>query len=496
MKKVHIEFQRVQSWLFSVSRLRAMVGANALLGEVLRVDLPNLARQAVRWSLASVSLDYPAMDSEDPLKEYDDPSADARAGILSRDGGHFEAVFSIGAEAFAAAASDLLVRKLPDLRFRVLIDGTTWEKANAELSTELPVFSRCEWMGKGLASDSIRQGNEHAEVAIEVSRRHEAAGRAENGQASDLASSLTRYTRLGKLRRLSDFNQLAGNGYLAVVHADGNGVGGAAGSDETSRAAFFHRNRVLLRRALHFAINRVCEGAGTAPLLLLMLGGDDVLVVCRAASALPFVVDLCRELERLQTDRGTKFHLTLGIGVVFSKPTVPFHRLHEVAENLAASAKRRFRGFTEEERGSVADWAVYTTAWVDDPAETRRRNWVCGSGNNRRVLSQRPLRVLGDALSSVEGLLRASDRLAEAPRSQLRYLVDQLHRGKALSDLAFTELSKKAQDALKGAGILEVWSLAGSGSPYLTSVLDLVEVFEIARLGRFDNEKESTNVEA
>ena len=45
----------------------------------------------------------------------------------------------------------------------------------------------------------------------------------------------------------------------------------------------------------------------------------------------------------LRPDRGTKFHLTLGIGVVFSKTNVPVHRLHEVAENLAASAKRRFR---------------------------------------------------------------------------------------------------------------------------------------------------------
>ena len=150
----------------------------------------------------------------------------------------------------------------------------------------------------------------------------------------------------------------------------------------------------------------------------------------------------------------------------------------------------------EEGRGSVADWAVYTTAWVDDPAETRRRNWVCGSGDNRRVLSLRPLRVLGDALSSVEGLLLATGSLAEAPRSQLRYLVDQLHRGKALSDLAFTELSKKAREALKDAGISEVWSRSGGGRPYLTSVLDLVEVFEIARLGRFDREKESANVEA
>jgi len=35
--KVHIELQRVQTWLFAVPRLRAMVGANALLGETLRV---------------------------------------------------------------------------------------------------------------------------------------------------------------------------------------------------------------------------------------------------------------------------------------------------------------------------------------------------------------------------------------------------------------------------------------------------------------------------
>lgn len=45
MNRVHIEFQRVQTWLFAVPRLRAMVGANTLLGETLRVELPELARQ-------------------------------------------------------------------------------------------------------------------------------------------------------------------------------------------------------------------------------------------------------------------------------------------------------------------------------------------------------------------------------------------------------------------------------------------------------------------
>jgi hypothetical protein len=218
-----------------------------------------------------------------------------------------------------------------------------------------------------------------------------------------------------------------------------------------------------------------------------MLGGDDVLVLSRAASALPFVADLCRELERLQSNRGDLFHLTLGVGIVFSKPTVPIHRLHELAEQLAASSKRRFRAFAESERGSVADWAVYTTAWVDAPAEIRRRDWVRGSGENKRILSFRPLRVLGDGLATVEGLLKAKERIMDAPRSQLRYLMDQLHRGKALSELAFAELSKEARNALRQAGISElsdVWTHESATEPYLTSVLDLIEVSEIERLGR------------
>jgi hypothetical protein len=106
--KVHIELQRVQTWLFAVPRLRAMVGANALLGKTLRVALPKLARESGRgWALAPSREAYPTADPADPLKNHDDPAADAKDGILSRDGGHFEAQFESGAEAFADVAGKL-----------------------------------------------------------------------------------------------------------------------------------------------------------------------------------------------------------------------------------------------------------------------------------------------------------------------------------------------------------------------------------------------------
>lgn len=484
MTVVHIELQRVQSWLFAVPRLRAMVGANALIGEVLRVALPALARVAGRgWALSPSEGAYPAPDANDPIAAHDDPAADAKDGILSRDGGHFEVQLAEGAPEFARAATRLISTELPGLRFRVSIDGVAQERRPVHLSTELPVLMPCEWTGRGLASTTVTQGDdEPPAVSLDVARRHEAARRAEDGTAKDLASLLSATTRLRALKRPQELKELVGDGYLAVIHADGNGVGRGAGGHAADRARFFHRNRVLLRRALREAIEAHCPNAGHAPLLPLMLGGDDLLLVCRAPVALPFVVTLCDALAGLQQP-SDGFVLTLGVGAVFAKHTIPIYRLHEVAEQLATSAKRRFRGL--EERGaqprSAVDWAVFSTAWVDDPHEVRRRDWLRGSGHDQRVLSQRPVDVLGQGLDTLAGLVRASEELAAAPRSQLRYLVEQLPRGRALSDLAFAELSKEAKDALKSAGLESTWRRASEA--WLTPLLDLVEIAEISRLG-------------
>ena len=483
-QRVHIEFSRVQTWLFAVPRLRAMVGANALLGETLRVALPELARETGRgWALTPSNEAYPEADPNDPLKDRDDPAADAKAGILSRDGGHFEAQFTSGAEAFSDAAGQLLRSSLPGLRFRVSINDKPYTKGKVHVSTELPVLAPCEWTGRGLASALVEQGDERPAVALDVAHRHEAAKRTEDGKAVDVASLLSATTKLNTLARAQELKELVGSGYLALIHADGNGVGSGAGQSASERARFFHRNRVLLRRAVQKAINTHCPDTGLAPLIPLMLGGDDLLLVCRAEIALPFVVTLCEELEALQKD-STGFKLTLGVGVVFAKHTIPIHRLHEVAEQLAASAKRRFRGLSEgEPKRSVVDWAVYNTAWVDDPVEVRRRDWLRGSESELHVLSQRPVDVLGEhRVDSLQGLVRGAQQLTHAPRSQLRYLVEQLSRGRALSELAFVELPREAKGPLAEAGVKEPWRSAGNGS--ITALLDLVEIAEITRLGR------------
>lgn len=462
-----------------------MVGANALLGDTLRVELPKLARETGRWTLAPSAETYPDADPNDPLMAHDDPAGDSKDGILARDGGHFEAQFASGADVFTEEAAAFLRRELPDLRFRISIDGKPLTKSQVHLSTELPVLAPCEWTGRGLASAIVEQGDERPAVSLDVEQRHEAAKRVEDGTAVDIASLLSATTKLKTLARAQELKDLVGNGYLALIHADGNGVGSGAGESDSERARFFYRNRVLLRCAVQRAIDTYCPDAGHAPLIPLMLGGDDLLLVCRAEIALPFMVALCKELDTLQAN-SNGFKLTLGAGVVIAKHTIPIHRLHEVAEHLAKSAKRRFRGLTEagEDGRSVIDWAVYSTALVDDPEGFRPRDWLRGKGSHLRVLSQRPVDVLGKGLGSLQGLVEGAKKLKNAPRSQLRYLVDQLPRGRALSELAFAELPKEARAPLTEAGISELWWRSSNNGPWMTSLLDLVEVSEIARLGR------------
>ena len=457
-----------------------------LLGEMLRVALPLLARQTGRWALAPSTEPYPSANPNDPLKAHDDPATDARDGILMRDGGHFEAEFASGAEAFAAAAGQLLGRKTPGLRYSISVDNVEHHKSDVHLCTELPVLAPCEWTGRGLALEIIEQGDDRPAVALDVARRHEAARRSEGRTAQDLASLLGMTTKLRTLDCPQDLEDLVGSGYLALIHADGNGVGSAASTKtrEFERAWFFHRNRVLLRRSLRTAIDAHCPDTGQAPLILLMLGGDDLLLVCRADIALPFVVTLCEQLAELQREDANGFELTLGVRVVVANATIPIHRLYEAAEQLASSAKRRFRAAKDADLvgRSVVDWAVNTAAWVDDPEEARRRAWLRGSSQDLRVLSQRPVDVLGQGLGSLQGLVEGAKKLEKAPRSQLRYLVDQLPRGRALSELAFAELSTEARSALEEAGVKAPWRRAPNNGAWLTELLDLVEIAEVARL--------------
>ncbi len=183
-------------------------------------------------------------------------------------------------------------------------------------------------------------------------------------------------------------------GLIAVVHADGTGVGqramqasnvGGQFSAEAARKfseALSGAAEDALRRALTEVIN---ERRVTTQLevQVIVLGGDDLTFVCAADLALDLTRKWLRYFEGLTAERLPKqpdtkvgFNgLRAGAGIAYTSPRFPFHMAYSLAEELCATAKvaakrnsqtpvdsvlalRRVTNSVEDNRLAQGVWAV------------------------------------------------------------------------------------------------------------------------------------------
>jgi hypothetical protein len=163
--RVLIEFKRIQTYLFAVPRLRTMLGANALVGEAMRVTLPSLLEgRTADWLKIQLGIDVPNPSWEqgikDPLGEnspgqpwntestVDDPKSAYRQGLLARDGGHFRALFAteFDAQTFATNARNLLMSDVPGLLFDISIEA--WQNTADKKFAWVPLASEADNSGE------------------------------------------------------------------------------------------------------------------------------------------------------------------------------------------------------------------------------------------------------------------------------------------------------------------------------------------------------------
>jgi hypothetical protein len=313
-------------------------------------------------------------------------------------------------------------------------------------------------------------------------------------------------------------------GYLALIHSDGNRMGqrfsewrdkgnsrgGEANKNrketilrEARGEASFHSMRVAVRRSVVAALDKTFEAAkekSFRPYQVLMLGGDDLLLACRAENALDFALNYARELQTHELADGKR--LDVAMGVAIAQYTYPLHRLQELAESLSSSAKRYYRALPELDRQSVIDWQVVTQSWFEDIAEARSRSelirYAVSQESETLLLSQRPCKVLCGA--SLEYLLNSARSLEadvaeekKAARSALRSLRGACERGRLSGEMAFARFPKEVREALgfskapkDGVVVCDLWEeIKGSGGKtYATRAMDIIDIYEIGRLGR------------
>ena len=536
MIKLEINLKRVQTFIFEVPRLKAMLGANALIGQTMRHELPQLLGKRgaqLNWAEAQH-----LTHADDPLDDCcegddaDDPRALYRRGILARDGGHFIVVFDdeSRAQEFLREAEAKLAESLPGVQFEADIGpfpapetrGPRAPECQEEHVLDLPILQVCEETGREPASERETFDGETVWQSASVGKRKAAGDRFYRGETHDIIGLMRGALYPDEERGWTppqDLGDLASGDYLALIHADGNGIGkrfkDLRNRDKTDDPeqreargeAFFHGMRVVVRRALVDALKQTYKAdsysGGTRPYELLMLGGDDLLMLCRANDALRFAHIYVSELARYRLQDGHPLHVAIGVAI--AKKSYPLHRLNVLAEALAGSAKRLYRSLDKEDQDSVIDWQVVTQSWFNDLQAARRASdlvrYRVGETTETLLLTGRPYRVDGEA--GLAGLLEAADALdgageatgpaeaheAFAPRSPLRALRGACEHGRLAGEMAFARLPERARTLLAWPDVHAptLWQDLGDGR-YLTRALDLVGIREIARLGKQQND--------
>ena len=312
----------------------------------------------------------------------------------------------------------------------------------------------------------------------------------------------------------------------AVIHADGNGLGGIfqsfAEKVEATRAASAgsvppnaHYARTLCEFSM--AIDAATQAAfsdalsvfdteedrpGFVPVVPIILGGDDLTAITDANQALAFTAEFLRQYEQQtkasQTIRALTGQqgLTACAGVAIIGRHYPFHHAYELAEALIGSAKsiKRHGG------GSALDFHVLFDSLTPDLEDSRRCDSDDSTDTRQYRLTMKPYVVSSQSSSDEDmawaaprrwdDLDKAAERLAQAINQgemstrALQRVREALQRGHAAGKIAYG-LMRPRQTAfthwgelLTGSGAeLFVDARMPSGEPArATRLLDVLEV--------------------
>lgn len=206
----------------------------------------------------------------------------------------------------------------------------------------------------------------------------------------------------------TDINELAASkeeGWIALIHADGNNLGGIIRSlydsiDESSAnsqakiQAFSKKLNDATQSAVKRAFNQVVEpvfahvdGPKKYPFRPILIGGDDLSVVIRADLAMDFTSAYLSAFEEETKHAFADFELpqlanglTACAGISYIKANYPMHYAMELAESLTKYAKREAKKFSgdNELTPSCLVFHKVHSSFVEDYSEVIKRVLTAG----------------------------------------------------------------------------------------------------------------------
>lgn len=236
------------------------------------------------------------------------------------------------------------------------------------------------------------------------------------------------------------------NDWIAIIHADGNGLGQivqefgdkpeefkqfSTDLDKNTKAAAVSAYEYI-RKEYELKDNEII------PIRPLVLGGDDFTVICRADLALDYVTKFIEEFESKNKFKGEKktYELTACTGIAYIKSSFPFYYGYELAESLCSAAKNDTKKFNQECPASCIQFHKVQDSFVEDYQDIVKRElhptkdisfkfgpYYCGSKdkpNGRWSVSE---------LKDNADLLDLDEKEGNAIKSHIRQWLTLIHDG-------------------------------------------------------------------
>ncbi len=139
------------------------------------------------------------------------------------------------------------------------------------------------------------------------------------------------------------------NDWIAIIHADGNGLGQVVATKNNKPSElkdFSEKLDAATVKAAQQAFIEIVKSqdyhpsGDVVPFRPVVLGGDDMTVICRASLAMSYATSYIRHFEENTLYNGKEYALTACAGIAYMKSSYPFHYGYRLAEALCEEAKK------------------------------------------------------------------------------------------------------------------------------------------------------------
>ncbi len=435
--------QGIQGFIFETDKLKEMIGASEIVNQICEVEYKKLYKgKETNVYLSAAGNLRIAAENEDEIKE--------------------------------------LVLKFPKL-VQEMAPGITLSQAvvKYEGSLEKTHMDKLEDRLKVQRNKSLRPAILGLTATERSRRTGKPASERENGELLD-KGTLGKISKIGAAnKRLVadigaplrienvpfDFEHF-NSSWLAVIHADGNGLGkiiqslGEKVKDNLQKAysvfskALDESTKAAVKKAFSTTVKK---GRGDKyPFRPIIIGGDDLTVICRADQALQFTSEYLKAFQE-ETKKNLVFlknrfgidgyegGLTAAAGISFVKKSYPFHYAYNLAEKLCSDAKKA----SERKFNAIAFHKIMSSFVEDYEKIVERELTAKASGVSFKfgpyVIEDK------DAMPNIHNLIAAAEILdgTKGIKSGLRRWLTELHENKESADLLLSRINQIAKQREK-----------------------------------------------